>query len=480
MKILLVEPNIDGYAMMPTMSLAVLKAYISEKTNHQAKIVDLIFHKKDWKEYLKEKLEKEKPDLIGISILSFNYLQAIKIARFIKENFNIKILVGGVHVILSPEEVIRNKEFDIICTGEGEEVIKEILNKKLNCKGIKGIWYKENGEIIKNQKRNLIEDLDELPFPDWGDFDLEKYFLISNNHLPIMASRGCPYPCTYCSNHALKKALVGKYVRFRNVDNVLEEIDLRIKQYGEKGLKYLFFYDDTFIMYKEFVLEFCKKFKERGYDKKLKWNVNVRANLVTDEIIRAMKESGCYGIRMGIEAGNDYIRNEIYQRNMSKEQIYNAIGIIKKYGLQLRLQFIIGAPYETIDMMNESFEMAKKSGANYELFPILMPLPGTKIKELCEKEGLIEESGFKNSYQMATKPVARTKYATRKQIKKFVNKIRNDLIKNMFIDGLRMKKLIFLWDLFIFLIYYKSKYDLEIDHAFRFTINKYYLENLNK
>src|SRR4030043_2085417 len=129
-------------------------------------------------------------------------------------------------------------------------------------------------------------------------------------------------------------------------------------------MRYLFFYDDTFILDREFVLEFCRKFKEKEFDKLIRWNVNVRANLVTEEIIKAMKDAGCYEVRMGYEAGNDYIRNEVYKRNMTKEQLDKAIKIVKKNGLQLRLTFIVGAPYENLDMMNESLRLAKKFNAD--------------------------------------------------------------------------------------------------------------------
>ncbi|MAG10940.1 hypothetical protein CMI44_01345 [Candidatus Pacearchaeota archaeon] len=415
---------------------------------------------------------------MGLSVLSFNYTQAIKIAKLIKKNFDVKIIFGGVHCILSSKEVIKNEEVDIICIGEGEEVLKELLDKKLNCKGIEGIWYKKDDKVIKNGQRNLIEDLDYLPFPEWDDFDLERYFLISNNHLPIMASRGCPYRCTYCSNHALKKELKGKYVRFRGVDNLMEEIKLRVNQYHKKGMKYLFFYDDTFIMDRDFVLEFCEKFRKNGFHKKLKWNANVRANLVTEEIIRAMKNAGCYEVRMGVEAGNDYIRNSIYKRNMSEKQIFDAIKIIKKYNLQLRLQFIIGAPYENIEMMEESFNMAKKSGADYVLFPVLIPLPSTEMKEICEKENLIEKERFENFQDMFTNPVVKTKFASSNEIKKIINKIRLYQIKKYIYEGFLKGGPFFIWDLLVFLTYYKRKYGLELDHAYRFTINKYNLQKI--
>ena len=148
MKLVLIEPNTEGYALMPTMSLAILKSFINNKTNHEAKIIDLIFHKKNWKEYLRNKLEQEKPDLIGLSVLSFNLSQALEIVSFIKKNFDVKIIFGGVHAILMEEETLKNKYVDMVCIGEGELTLKELLDKKLNPKNVKGIWYKEGEKII--------------------------------------------------------------------------------------------------------------------------------------------------------------------------------------------------------------------------------------------------------------------------------------------------------------------------------------------
>ncbi len=476
---MLIEPNIEGYAIFPTMSLGVLKGYLNKKTNHEADIVDLAFHKKDWKQSLLNRIKKYNPALIGMSVLSFNYTQALTIAKFIKDNFDIKIIFGGIHCILSPEEVIKNKEVDMVCIGEGEETLEKLMDNSLNCKNIQGIWYKKDGEIIKNPQKKLVEDLDGRAFPEWDSFDLKKYFLINDNHLPIMASRGCPYNCTYCSNHALKKKLNGKYVRFRSVENIMEEIELNIKLYYKEGFRFLFFYDDTFILDRKFILKFCEEYKKRGFDKKIKWEVNVRADLVTEEIIKAMRDAGCYEVRMGYEAGNDYIRNEIYKRNLTKEQLSNAIDIIKRNGLQLRLTFILGSPYDTIETMEESFAMAKKHDAEYTLFPILVPLPETDIRKMCVKENLIEKDSFENFSDMFCKPVVRTKYISRKELQKFVNKIRKYQIKKYFLKGWKMKHLRFILDLLIFL-YYKQLYKLTIDHVWRFTINKYNLEKISK
>lgn len=476
MKALLIVPNTKSYDVMPSVSAATLKGFIKEKTKHEAKIIDLVFHKDEWKEYISKIIREEKPDLIGFTVLSFNYPAAIEIAHFIKENFQIKIILGGVHVILSPQEVIEKDEVDIVCTGEGEEVIKELLDNSLNCKNVKGIWYKEKEKIIKNINRKLIENLDSLPFPDFNDFDLAKYYPMNHYHLPIMASRGCPYSCTFCGNHALRKKLIGKYVRFRSVDSIIEEIDLRIKQYFDKGMKFLYFFDDTFILHKDFVDEFCKKFKKKGFNKKIKWTANVRANLVTDDIIKKMKDAGCYEVRMGVESGNDYIRNDIYNRNMSKKQLNNAFTIIKKNGVTLRLDFIIGAPTETIEMMEETFDFAKNSGGDRIFFARLYPFPGTVIKEMCEKEQTIKESEKLGEKGMPAVNV--TKHVTEKQIKDLIKRISWWQGQRYFNNGIKLRGIIFLFDILLFYTYYKYKYLLEGNQVYRWNIQRYLLSDL--
>ncbi len=480
MKVLLVVPNIEGGVGSPPFNVALLSSFIKNRTEHKAKISDLTFYKNTWKQYLKDEIENEKPDLIGVSVMSFDFLQALEIASFIKHNYNIKIVFGGVHAILEPDEVITHKDVDIVCTGEGEYVLKEILDNNLNCQEIKGLWYRDNGKIVKNDKRNVTETLDEFPFPEWHDFELEKYFLVNNNHLTLMASRGCPYSCTYCSNHVLNQALNGKYVRFRSVDNILDEVGSVIDTYSSRGFKYIYFIDDIFILNKKWVLEFCRKYQERGYDKKTRWTSSVRANLVDKEIIQAMKNAGCYQVGMGIESSDDFIRNKVYKRNMSKSQIMNAVRIIKDAGLQLSTQFIIGAPYETVETMEATLEMAQKINADTIMFSILMPLPGTEIKKLCDSEELVEKSKFKDSQVMYSAPVIKSKYATSKQIKTFYNKARNYQIKKYVLEGIKLKKLVFLWDLLVFFFYLKPKYQLEIQNAFKLTVKRYVLEQITK
>jgi radical SAM superfamily enzyme YgiQ (UPF0313 family) len=285
-----------------------------------------------------------------------------------------------------------------------------------------------------------------------------------------MASRGCPYSCSYCSNHALKKALQGTYVRFRSVNNVLDEIDLRMKQYYGKGLKYLYFFDDTFILDKEFVSDFCKRFKEKGYHKLIRWNVNVRANLVDDDLLKTMKDAGCYQVRMGVEAGNESIRNKVYKRDMTNQQISDAFESIHRNKLQLRLYFMVGAPDETIEMMNESLKMAQQSHADEIFFGLLYPLPGTEIRHYCQHEEMTNTIDVEN-----IGPVLQTKYVSKPHLRRFMRKVKRWQIKMYIFDGVKLRGPRFFLDCFLFVFYYKTKYGFETNQLFRWNVQRYKL-----
>lgn len=481
MNVLFIEPPCStSIAQLPPITLPVLKGFINTKTKHHATILDLVFHKDDWESKVLEKIQSEQPDLIGFSVLSFNYQEILTIARFIKKHASVPIIFGGVHVILSPEEALHHPEVDIVCTGEGEYALKELLDNGLECKDIEGIWYKRKSQIIRNKPRRLITDLDSLAFPDFDDFDVQKCLFLYNKHLPIMASRGCPYSCSYCNNHALRKTLKGTYVRFRSIENVMEEIRLRIEQYYEKGFRFFYFFDDTFVLNRDFVMEFCKQFKEKGYDKLIRWNVNVRANLVTDELMKAMKGAGCYQVRMGVETGNEYIRNKVYNRGMTNKEIYHACEIIRKNKLQLRLYFMVGAPDETVEMMNESLTMAKKLHADEIFFGLLYPLPGTDIQKVCEKEHVLESRSTMRINDVDIGPVVRTKYVSHAQIQSFQRKVKRWQIKGYFSDGLKFRGPLFFIDCLRFILFYKRKYSFELNQLFRWNVQRYKLNQLGK
>jgi hypothetical protein len=296
---------------------------------------------------------------------------------------------------------------------------------------------------------------------------MDRYFVHNLWHLPVMASRGCPYSCTYCSNHALRKALVGRYVRFRSVGNVLDEIETRLAAYPT--VRFLYFFDDTFILREEFVKEFCTEFMRRGLHKRLRWTVNVRANLVTDEVMAQLKAAGCYEVRMGVESGSDYIRNQVYKRTMTAEELTAAFAAIHRHGLRLRLDFIVGAPDETTTMMWESLALAKASGADRVFFSRLFPLPGTEIKGLCEQAGVVDtEAG-------GMPGVRRTKHVTAAELDRFLTAVSRWQIRTYLAQGFRKKRVVFVQDILRFLVDVRPRYDLELNQTLRWNLERYAL-----
>jgi radical SAM superfamily enzyme YgiQ (UPF0313 family) len=267
-------------------------------------------------------------------------------------------------------------------------------------------------------------------------------------------------------------------VRFRSVENVIEEIDLRIKQYYNWGFRYFYFFDDTFILNKDYVLKFCKQFKEKGFHKLLRWNVNIRANLVTDELMRALKDAGCYQVRMGVESGNEYIRNTIYNRGMTNQEIFHAVEIIKKYDLQLRLYFMVGAPQETVEMMQESFQMADTLNADEIFFGVLYPLPQTDILKICENEHVLEVKNRQGSSEIA--PIKKTKYASSDQLRQFMHQVGRWQMRHYIQDGLKSRGPLFFLDCLRFILLYKRKNQFEMDQLFRWNVQRYKLSQVWK
>ena len=237
------------------------------------------------------------PDIIAFSSIS-NYFSDIKtLAEWTRQEFESPIIYGGPHCTLVPDECMDTGLFDIICRGEGEEAIVELCDALQNGQpitGIKNLWVKSDGKIYKNPIRPLIEDLDTLPSLDYELFDYETLVdATAFGRLVTMASRGCPYNCTYCCNHTFRELYPNKnrYVRFRSVDKVISEIEKGLKKYP--NLKEVRFFDDTLTLKKSWFREFVEKYKERIG---LPWTCTTRVDFLTKELLVRMKEAGLYFI----------------------------------------------------------------------------------------------------------------------------------------------------------------------------------------
>ncbi len=338
-------------------------------------------------EFMLKRAEKFEPDLIAFSSPTNLFPWVKKMAKKLKESLKVPVIVGGPHAISVPEYVLMQDGIDMVCTGEGEEALLELLNsmeKGEKRTDIKNIWFKVDGKIIRNPVRPLMEDLDSLPFPDKEIF--EKYGAIKER-LYIMTARGCPYLCSYCYTTIWRKVYRngGPFYRRRSVENVIEEIEYHLKR---RNYKEIAFYDDIFTLNKAWLEKFAKIYpSEIG----IKFKALVHPEMVDDEVVSLLKKAGCYYVDIGIEAGSERIRKEVLNRKISDESIIKSCEAFKMAGIRVCTLNIFGIPGETIEDMKKTVEMNFRIKPDGAITSIMYPFPETEIYRDCLNKGFIGE-----------------------------------------------------------------------------------------
>jgi len=395
MKILLINPPSSNLILtnlpeilaqedpMPPLGLMYVAAYLKKYTNHEIKILDRLIDKISH-EQLKEKIEKEKPDIIGITTLTFTLIDVLRVARIVKKiNNDIKVILGGPHVNIYPKETLNFPEVDYLVLGEGEKPAKNLidnLNQIKNLYNLKGIAFKDGNKIINNGPRELINNLDELPFPYRDIISIKKYSSVLSENSPIttlFSSRGCPFRCTFCN-----RAHLGKVFRARSAKNVVDEME----ECKKIGIKEIFIYDDTFTINRQRVLDICSEIKKRNL--KIYWDVRARVDTVDEELLSSMKNAGCERIHYGVEAGTDKIL-KVLNKSITLEQVEKTFKLTRKIGIQTLAYFMIGSPRETKKDIIETIKFSKKIKPDFVCFSITTPYPQTDIYTLGLKEKIL-------------------------------------------------------------------------------------------
>ncbi len=371
-----------------------------KKAGHQSDVL-LTNLEKNFFQAVKE----YQPDVIGFSITSGSEEYYLELIKRLRVHVKFLAIIGGPHPTFFPE-IIEEECVDIICRGEGEAAMVELLDRlqnDLDYSDIKNLWIKKEGQIIKNQMRPLIQDLDSLPFPDRASF-LKYYAYANSSTKHFLAGRGCPYDCAYCFNHMLKKIYKEEtgdtiYCRMRSVENVIQEIEYVRDNYP---LKIIYFHDDLFILNKNWIKEFSAAYKARIG---LPMICYVRANLVTEEIVQYLKEANCITIAMGVESGNDQIRRIVLKRQMANEQIILAADLFHKYGISIMTQNMVGLPEETIDNAFETVDLNRRLRPEYAWVSIFQPYPRTELHRYCIEKGYLDPSYITHASYQVESPI---------------------------------------------------------------------------
>jgi anaerobic magnesium-protoporphyrin IX monomethyl ester cyclase len=355
---------------------------LEEKYPEYIKNVNRISHPiwDEWRDVLKD----YKPDMVGISVYTVKIASSFRIAQIVKDfNPDIPVVFGGPHPSVKSDESLKIAPcVDFVLRGEAEfsfARLVETIEKKGPISDIKGLSYRKDGQITHNPDTDFIEDLDRLPFPA-RDLLINKDTYTSEDMGLLMSGRGCPFECTFCSS----AGVWGRKVRFRSIENVLDEMQQVKSTYGTVQFS---FKDDIFTINTKRVLEFCKLLKERKLN--IKWDCNARVNLIDKTLLTEMKSAGCNGIKLGIESGSDRILKDVMKKKITVAQIKNAAELIRKAGIHWTGYFMMGLPTETEQEMNQTLELMRQIKPDFASLSVYEPLPGTQLYHTGVAAGLV-------------------------------------------------------------------------------------------
>lgn len=374
------------------------------KMQHSTRSVDyaaegVLPRESDMFEDLAKLLEDFQPDLVGMSAAESVYERGSILTRFIKKlRPDLPVIAGGVFPTLAPDIAIKEPSVDMICTGEGENALVEVCECLVNgrsCADVKGIWVKEGGEIIRNERR--IEDLSKLSLPDFSEFDHGTFLRPMQGNLfrtiPVEFSRGCPYQCTFCAEPALEKAFLDinqKFFRKKSMPEIITELRNHVREYQPE---FFYFSSETFLAISatEFD-EFIEGYRSIG----LPFWIQTRPETLTDEKIRRLKEVGLFWMSIGVEHGDETFRAKLLKRPTRNKMLFDIMKMLDRCDQGASLNFIVGLPFETRELAMESINLSRTL---YRLNPRIRcnifgftPFRGSELYDICVKNGFWDGS----------------------------------------------------------------------------------------
>ena len=373
------------------LGIASLAAYIREK-GFGVGVLDCPALRIDPDEVF-EIIKKKNPSIIGFSTTTYTLPRVIEIAKKIRDQLPTKLTVfGGSHANVAGIETVNQYDFfDIVSYGlDGEHIIHDIVKKYSEknfnrdsfmndftvLENIKGIIFKKNNVVIQNPQGDLIDNLDDLPFPARDLFPMEKYIPLPNQYkkLPLtnmVVIRGCPYFCTFCDQ-------AGTGARRRSPTKVVDEIKHCVEKYGIKEIS---FWDDTMSYHKKWMYEFLNLLIEA--DLNLVWSCYAAVNTVDKDLLKLMHKAGCWNIFFGFETGVDELSKNIltHRKNRNFEKMKTVAKWTREAGIESRGSFMIGIPGETPELAKQTVQNAIELDPDYAQFLITCPYPGTKLQK---------------------------------------------------------------------------------------------------
>jgi radical SAM superfamily enzyme YgiQ (UPF0313 family) len=387
MKVALIRPpEIDLYwdVTRPSLGIGYISSYL-ESNAIKCRIFDANFN--SWTaDQTVESVVKYKPDFIGLSAMTHEICTAHSIVSRVKSLLGgVSAVIGGCHITALPEETLEEfPDFTFGIFGEGEKTMLHLAKylqqgKADSLSDIDGLVYRDNSWKIRvNPPRARLSssELDALPYPAFNQYYKTKKDLAGkNDYYVMMSSRGCPYNCAFCMQ------VLGRQVRRRSAESVVDEMEYAIAQYGAHTI---YFLDEIFLFNDQLTFDTLELIKKRNLPKRIRWRGLTRVNFVDENVIKNAKEAGCFALELGIESGSNEILKAI-NKKITVEEAERAVKIIKKAGIPVAADFILGHPGETLETIKKTVNLAVKLNTNRISVGIMTPYPGTKIYEMAKR-----------------------------------------------------------------------------------------------
>lgn len=378
---------------LPPLGLSYVAAAL-EKAGFKVEMLDNYLLRKSIDE-VKEIVKRASPEIVGMTCSSASYPRCVETAKAIKEVLpSCKIVVGGWHPSYVPESMLQHPEIDYVVVGEGERAMVELatcLTKgdEKAAAQVAGVAYRHKGKIVQNAQ-SFIKNLDELPFPARHLLPMHLYekeipYLKAKPFTTMNIVRGCPFNCIYCET----RRLWGQTCRGFSPPRVVDEIVHLKETYGIRGI---YFVGDNFTINKKRTMELCELIKKSKLD--VEWVCDTRADMISRELLQAMKEAGCRTIWFGVESGSPRILEKI-NKGITIEQTVQAFKLCREAGIRIASSFIMGIPGETLEDIEMTYKFAKKLDPDWAQFNVYIAVPGSGLYDEVMQKGLYDrKEGF--------------------------------------------------------------------------------------
>lgn len=334
---------------------------------------------------LPQRVRTFQPDVIGYSVCTGAQRYYLELNRQLKSALEFVAVFGGPHPTFFPD-MIHEAGVDAICRGEGDQAFAEFCDElaaNRTLRAVPNIWVKVDDEVERSELRPLVSDLDELPWVDRELYYGLRSDIASHPVRSFLASRGCPYRCSYCFNQPMDELYDGQWrkVRVRSPASLVAEIGSVTASYPTE---FVAFRESIFPMNHRWLEEFATLYARQVG---LPFYCHLRLDLLTRERVRLLAEAGCHSVNVGIEAGDPSVRGELLARPMSDEQILRGCGLLREHGIKVLANNMLGLPGTTFAHDLRTLRLNQRCRPDYALAMLWQPYPGTELARFAVEQG---------------------------------------------------------------------------------------------